>query len=293
VKVFGVQPKKTLALVLILVTLAYEGAPHAFERSCKSLLTEFSNSTRPLLSLEARSRPSYLNEPGRSRQRSHGDGSISKRSPERQRLHELAARGQREQDVNYDAAKSALYRDLYLRRSGAPKVKEVYCGDEYPVPHEQADLGREVNVEHTWPQSRFSTQYSKSLQKGDLHHLFLSNSRANSARSSYPFGEVARPNLDIDICKESTVGKDARGQTVFEPPDEHKGAVARAVFYFAVRYDLALSSEEEAILRLWHRLFPPSAEELWRNSYYEIRQGNRNPFIDDSSLVDLMPSFGK
>ena len=43
-----------------------------------------------------------------------------------------------------------------------------------------------MNTEHTWPQSKGATGAAKS----DLHHLFPTDSKANSIRGNHPFGIV-------------------------------------------------------------------------------------------------------
>jgi len=148
----------------------------------------------------------------------------------------------------------------------------------------------DINIEHTWPQSRFTNQYSKELQKGDLHHLFPSNGTINGIRSSYPFGEVERENDSIANCP-SVLGFDRDGRQVFEPVDGHKGNVARALFYFSVRYEIAISPSEEVALKAWHQLDPVDDAERERNNRIFSIQKNRNPFIDFPELVASFRDF--
>ena len=77
----------------------------------------------------------------------------------------------------------------------------------------------------------------------------------------------------------------------FEPPQRHKGNVARALFYFSVRYRLAISATQEAHLRAWHRKDPVDESEKNRNDLVQEIQGNRNPFIDFPHLVDSIDDF--
>ena len=83
----------------------------------------------------------------------------------------------------------------------------------------------------------------------------------------------------------------ATGEYGFEPPVEHKGNVARALFYFAVRYDMRIAAHEEFFLRQWNVIDPVDDEEIARNNEIERLQGNRNPFIDDAALVELIEDF--
>jgi endonuclease G, mitochondrial len=61
-----------------------------------------------------------------------------------------------------------------------------------------------------------------------------------------------------------------------------KGAVARATFYFLLRYPALRPYSDEAIATLlqWHEAEPVSEYERHRNAAIFERQGNRNPLID-------------
>lgn len=148
-----------------------------------------------------------------------------------------------------------------------------------------------INIEHTWPQSRFSSKHSHSLQKTDLHHLYPTDSKANGTRGNHIFYEIS-DSFGLSGCSTSKYSYERTvGSNVFEPPRNHKGNVARALFYFSVRYDIDISSEEESILRDWHRIDPVDQEERNRNAYIKSVQGNTNPFIDDPDLVDIISDF--
>ena len=59
-----------------------------------------------------------------------------------------------------------------------------------------------------------------------------------------------------------------------------------AIFYFAVRYDMAVGDDEERTLRAWHAADPPSDWERRRQGFVEGIQGNQNPFVRWPHLVD-------
>ena len=42
---------------------------------------------------------------------------------------------------------------------------------------------------------------------------------------------------------------------------------------------------------MWHFMDPPDTWEINRNSLIEQKQGNKNPFIDHSELVERVKSF--
>jgi deoxyribonuclease-1 len=138
-----------------------------------------------------------------------------------------------------------------------------------------------MNVEHTWPQSEGANGDAKS----DLHHIFITDSPTNSIRSSLPFCDV--------VTEKWTNGFSKRGMSkfndhCFEPPASHKGDVARALFYFAVRYDKKMDEHQEYFLKIWNKMDPVSNEEILRNNEIQKFQGNTNPFIVDSTLIDLI-----
>lgn len=44
-------------------------------------------------------------------------------------------------------------------------------------------------------------------------------------------------------------------------------------------------------LRMWNNIDPVDENERRRNDIVEKEQGNRNPFIDDPGLADLITNF--
>ncbi len=146
-----------------------------------------------------------------------------------------------------------------------------------------------INAEHTWPQSKFSKKFPEDLQKSDLHILLPEFANVNTQRSNHPFGYVEK--LTSSLCPGSALGKSTSGRTVFEPHDSIKGNVARALFYFSVRYKIAIDSEQESTLREWHELDPTdSNEDLHNEEVFKI-QKNRNPFIDNPAWVAQIKDF--
>lgn len=205
--------------------------------------------------------------------------------------------------LGYDGARVYLFGTFYLIPLGgtAYGVHEMYCDRVYTPADFKNGVGAPgpgiipegtvINTEHTWPQSRFTGQYSKDLQKGDLHHLFPTDSKMNALRGSSIFGEVIKPS-DKTNCTASKYGQgEGTTRDVFEPPQHHKGHVARALFYFSIRYDLPISAEEEVVLKKWNRENPPDDQEILRNSAIQEKQGNRNPFIDYPELADQIQDF--
>ena len=100
-----------------------------------------------------------------------------------------------------------------------------------------------IDCEHVWPQSMYEgTQPMKS----DIHHLRPSKSNVNSSRGNKPYNESNDnltqtwywldyalndpPNQNRDNYSESASG-------IFEPREEMKGDIARAMFYFYTIYE--------------------------------------------------------
>ena len=181
------------------------------------------------------------------------------------------------------------------------------------------------NREHTVPQSFFN---KKSPQVADRHHLFLTDGKVNGVRSDYPFGETdvttgfnGISNSDKALGKFGSASfAYSSSQQVYEPDDEYKGDIARAVLYMVVRYatknecrvgsgssntypvttwkggmfsgslstNYGLSDAAKQTFLKWHRNDPVSPKETARNNGVEAKQGNRNPFIDYPDLVEYL-----
>ncbi|MEW6711413.1 MAG: endonuclease [Candidatus Riflebacteria bacterium] len=136
-----------------------------------------------------------------------------------------------------------------------------------------------MNIEHSWPQSKGA----KGIAKSDMHHLFPTDPVANSTRSSLPFGIVDNPSWEEG-------GSECDGD-VFEPRPKYRGNIARALFYFSVRYKYRIDGDEEQVLRKWNKDDPVDANERARNDRVEQIQGNRNPFVDHPELADRINDF--
>lgn len=196
--------------------------------------------------------------------------------------------------VGYSNARKILFGELFMERdSSGTFVTEVYCDRKiyFRNVSEISRMDRIVNIEHTWPQSKFSPAFNEDMQKSDLHHLFPSNSQANGIRANYEFGDPkAQFDQDVPGCPTSQLSDD-HSNRVFTPPVQHRGNVARALFYFSVRYRLPISKAQETALRRWHRQDPIDAEERERHSQIAEHQFNRNPFVDFPDLVDAIADF--
>ena len=152
-----------------------------------------------------------------------------------------------------------------------------------------------INCEHTVPQSFFG---KSEPMRSDIHHLFPTYKNWNSVRSNYPFSEIddnqttrwmrnttsvsSIPSTNIDEYSE-------QANQMFEPREDHKGNVDRAVFYFYTMYPTQAGNISRVgdlnTLYQWHLNDPVDANERARNNSIEQFQGDRNPYVDYPDLV--------
>lgn len=202
-------------------------------------------------------------------------------------------------DLGYHTAREYLFGEIYLEKvNGEHMIEDYYCGQTFTNQQFPAHSGlgenkipdpNILNTEHTWPQFRFTDKYPESMQKSDLHILLPVPQHVNSIRGSYHFGEVEK--VEVQACELAALGKSKEQQTVFEPMDKRKGDVARALFYFAIRYQVAIDQNEENYLRKWHEMDPVDEEESTKNNQIFEKQFNRNPFIDFPELAKQIKDF--
>lgn len=201
----------------------------------------------------------------------------------------------RQRSLGYKGARKVLFGKIHLKEDDKGYyIKDVYCQKTLrrvqtrsmgPGQIPSSDV---LNCEHTWPQSKFSGRFDKGLQKSDLHHLYPTDSKANSVRGNYEFDNVNGFPVDYENC---TASQTEGHGGAFEPPNEHKGNVARALFYFSVRYDISIGAHQEEVLREWDKLDPVDNEERSRNETIYSVQNNRNPFIDIPNLAAKINNF--
>ncbi|MCA9255823.1 MAG: endonuclease [Phycisphaerales bacterium] len=197
--------------------------------------------------------------------------------------------------LDYKSARRAMFSKIDNKEG---VVRLVYTGGRI----ETRDIPdhRVVNTEHTWPRSRFGRSRDAEKMKTDLHHLFPTANRVNSARGNSPFEEIPDektrrwwrsakeergiPKKDIDEYSEST-------PSAFEPREDHKGNVARAMVYFYVMYeergiDTAWFRPQAETFKAWNKLDVVDDAERSRSGAIAEIQGNENPFVLDPTLVD-------
>lgn len=182
---------------------------------------------------------------------------------------------------SYGKSKKIFWKKLYSSNSN----KTLYCARSF-------SNRNGLNIEHVFAAAwmkrasgcrggnrnacrRTSPRFN--LMEADLHNLYPTVTKVNSARGSLIFDEINGPlysqNCPIEISRSSV-----------EPADFAKGQVARSVLYMQYEYDFNLDKVTgahgfEDMLIKWHCTHPPTESELARNKQIFKIQRTNNPFI--------------
>ncbi len=139
--------------------------------------------------------------------------------------------------------------------------------------------------------------------KADLHHIFPTRALTNNGRGSSPFGEIATGSIDKwwrdDFVRtsppptsEAPFYSKQENNVRFEPRDDFKGNIARAMFYYYTMYKTEADGEDsnffnsqKSILCQWHLNDPVDSMEWVRTSRIApFQNGKVNPFVKDCTL---------
>ncbi|SET56903.1 endonuclease [Hymenobacter actinosclerus] len=216
-------------------------------------------------------------------------------------------------ELDYGTARGKMYN--YVDNQDG-KLVCVYSGYTETVKLDSTNTStgvvKQINCEHTIPQSWFD---EKVRMRSDIHHLFPTYITWNSNRGSDPFAEIpdtqtqlwmrgttsqtSIPTTNIDEYSEDT-------NSQFEPREDHKGNLARAIFYFYTMHqgqqfdpgkDVISAAADLNTLYQWHMADPVDARERERNRRVAKSQGNFNPYIAYPDLVarawgfQVLPTF--
>ena len=159
--------------------------------------------------------------------------------------------------------------------------------------------GQGLNTEHCWPQS-FGAEFEPA--KSDMHHLFPTRVNVNQDRGNLPYGEISDALTDRWYYLNQEVGNppatnrnaysEYRQNVAFDPREEFKGNVARALMYFYTIYRNEANANapnffnsQRATLCQWHEQDPVDAAE-WARTFAiaQYQDGKPNPFIVDCTL---------
>jgi hypothetical protein len=197
----------------------------------------------------------------------------------------------------YVEARKILFGEIHLEHNsnGEKIIEPLYCGGDVThsaIQYHSIPYGSGLNCEHIWPKSRFGASKNTPLYStmvSDLHHLYPTYSTVNSQRGNNRFGHPSKPQK-VKSCPNNQIGPGEYGM-LFLPRQEVRGDVARASFYFAIRYGVSIDDREERVLREWHAQDPVSQFEIEKNNLVYKYQGNRNPLIDFPTLADKIQDF--
>jgi hypothetical protein len=160
-------------------------------------------------------------------------------------------------------------------------------------------LANGMNTEHAYPQSKGA---SEGNARSDMHHLFPTRNAVNSARANSPFAEIPDQWTEKWFYRDQvmslipTVNKHLYSESTgeqFEPREDAKGNVARAIFYFYTMYKSQAVAADPAFFELqrptlcqWHEQDPADQLEQvhsWRIAAYQ--DGKPNPYALDCTLA--------
>ncbi|HKM02604.1 MAG TPA: endonuclease, partial [Bacilli bacterium] len=203
----------------------------------------------------------------------------------------------------------------YIRKLYADYNDDILTADFFK---NSGDGRVSFDKEHIWAQSLGN--FGRTGGAGsDFHMLFAADVKGNQqAHSNYNFATPTSGIVEIKNDKGGYVGRNGyisgSSQKVFEPLDQYKGDIARAMFYMPTRYNefidalhprLTLVNESPsavtasniqdglagdlASLLEWNNLDPVDEYEIHRNNLiYNNYQGNRNPFIDHPEWANIV-----
>ena len=164
-----------------------------------------------------------------------------------------------------------------------------------------------INCEHSYPQSKGA---GSGNARSDMHHLYPARAGVNEARSNHPFAEIDDQETQNwyfeDIVRTSIpffnidAHSERRGSN-FEAREDHKGNVARSMFYFYTIYrDQANAADDDffppmiSTLCDWHLLDPVDQKE-WDRTFAiaEFQEDIPNPFVLDCTLAERLYCDGQ
>ncbi|MEL6438224.1 MAG: endonuclease [Cyanobacteria bacterium J06621_8] len=219
-------------------------------------------------------------------------------------LEEAIAREYRpETSLGYDRARDFMYTQTDNQDGIVTAIYTGYQGNIAPdseTPRRDASA-QKINAEHVYPRGKGAKQ---GQAKSDLHSLFPSLAAVNSERDNHPFAEISDSltqkwfrddqelttlpiRFNINEYSESITDK------LFEPREDKKGDVARAMFYFYTVYrfqaddaDASFFPRQQTALCQWNAKDPADRKEKERSHKIAEFQGNENPFVIDDTLAE-------
>jgi endonuclease I len=186
-----------------------------------------------------------------------------------------------------------MYSDI---PGGTPAYSFIFVTNQCGNYNSEGDC---YNREHSFPKSWFGGEITPMYT--DLFHLYPTDGWVNNQRGNLPFGTTSSATYtSSNGSKVGPCSYPGYSGAVFEPRNDYKGDFARTYFYMAVRYygedsswpgsDMVDGAQPVAwalkMLMEWDIADPVSIKETDRNNAVYTIQGNRNPFIDNTTFVN-------
>lgn len=219
----------------------------------------------------------------------------------------------------YSKARTILYREIYNQND---TIHTVYTDHKIYLPpyekHPIQYLAREsapngIRTEHIFPESKGANEGNGNAYS-DMHNLLPIKWDLADIKAEAPFKEILDTNSDLWIFQDkklksttSLSNSDIRNYNEieldkykkaagFEPRDEVKGDIARAIFYFYTMYRKEAQNADPKYFDLmksdlckWHETDPADNIETNRNALIATFQDNKvNPFIIDATLANRL-----
>lgn len=202
---------------------------------------------------------------------------------------------------NFQQAKKNLIK-IYKNN---PSEKEFYCDCDfafngnkssinlascgYQVRKNQNRAAR-IEWEHVMPAENFGRHLAcwqeggrKNCKKdtsfnqmeGDMHNLQPAIGEVNGDRSNYGYSLFTKTFNQYGLCQSAVDFKNR----AFQPREQIRGTIARTYFYMSQQYHINLSKQDQRLMAVWDKMYPPNRWECNRNQMVKNIQGNDNPFI--------------
>ena len=198
--------------------------------------------------------------------------------------------------LSYNSARDAMYGYIDNENGTVEciytefSVENVPNINPRPIVHEGG-----LNCEHVWPQSMGAED---APMHNDMHHLRPSKDNVNGSRGNKPYNESPDNQtqtwywLDYQLDNPPNQNRDKYSEsasTLFEPREEVKGDLARAIFYFYTMYSDVANDNffelQKEILYEWHQIDQINDSEINRTWDIADYQDYPNPFILDPTLI--------
>jgi len=196
---------------------------------------------------------------------------------------------------------SDALRQLDAAPGGPAAVRLVYSG--LTLPADSFGLATGWNREHLWPNSYGLDDVEPAYS--DLHNLRACDANVNSSRGNKWYDLSSPADGAVTAPAHAEAPGTSADPNSWQPREDERGDLARALFYMDVRYEGDAAGEPDlqlvedvarinssdrlmgrlSVLFRWNLEDPPDDRERARNAAVAALQGKGNPFVDDPDLV--------